>query len=66
MFPNVDTGMALHRIAFVPFMRTQTTEEQKGKWLPEIESGRMLGCYAQTELGHGKVYITLTVQQFFL
>ena len=28
-------------------------EEQKAKWMPEIRQVNHLGCYAQTELGHG-------------
>lgn len=28
-------------------------EEQKAKWLPLVNTMKMVGCYAQTELGHG-------------
>ena len=28
-------------------------EEQKAKWMPQISTMKMVGCYAQTELGHG-------------
>ena len=28
-------------------------EEQKARWMPEIRQVNHLGCYAQTELGHG-------------
>ncbi|KAI6661329.1 Peroxisomal acyl-coenzyme A oxidase 1 [Oopsacas minuta] len=31
----------------------QGTQEQKDKWLPLAGSGKILTCYAQTELGHG-------------
>ena len=27
--------------------------EQKVRWAPDIQNHKMLGCYAQTELGHG-------------
>ena len=30
-----------------------TSEEQRKKYLPLCDSLQMLGCYAQTELGHG-------------
>lgn len=29
------------------------SEEQKAKWLPMITNLNLIGCYAQTELGHG-------------
>lgn len=28
-------------------------EEQIAKWIPMIKGLKMIGCYAQTELGHG-------------
>jgi len=34
-------------------IRVMGSEEQKKKWLPMIRNIDMLGCYAQTELGHG-------------
>lgn len=30
-----------------------TTEEQKQKWLPLQKNQTLVGCYAQTEIGHG-------------
>ena len=54
VFGVSDTGLGLHRLAFAPVIMTQTTDEQLKRWLPELESGRMIGCYAQTELGHGE------------
>ncbi|XP_071697804.1 peroxisomal acyl-coenzyme A oxidase 1-like isoform X2 [Rutidosis leptorrhynchoides] len=38
---------------FVPALEGQTTEEQKKKWLPLAKNMQIIGCYAQTELGHG-------------
>ena len=32
----------------------QANEEQKKKWLPLAAQHRILGAYAQTELGHGE------------
>uniref|UniRef100_A0A0C9S4N3 Acyl-coenzyme A oxidase n=1 Tax=Wollemia nobilis TaxID=56998 RepID=A0A0C9S4N3_9CONI len=43
----------LHWNMFVPVLRTQATPEQQRKWLPLATSMAIIGCYAQTELGHG-------------
>ncbi|KAI4909083.1 uncharacterized protein J4E92_010691 [Alternaria infectoria] len=40
-------------ILFEPGMEHNGTEEQKAKWMPLARSGKILGTYAQTELGHG-------------
>lgn len=29
------------------------SEEQRARWIPLVNNLHMLGCYAQTELGHG-------------
>lgn len=36
-----------------PTVREQGSEEQKAYWLPRILDWEIIGCYAQTELGHG-------------
>ncbi|KAI2792798.1 hypothetical protein POX_b02841 [Penicillium oxalicum] len=38
---------------FVTTVREQASEKQRDYWLPLIESWRIVGAYAQTELGHG-------------
>ncbi|XP_022957805.1 peroxisomal acyl-coenzyme A oxidase 1-like [Cucurbita moschata] len=43
----------LHWGMFVPFVKGQGTEEQLQKWLPLAYKMKIIGCYAQTELGHG-------------
>ncbi|CAI5721724.1 unnamed protein product [Hyaloperonospora brassicae] len=43
----------LHRNMFIPTIETQGTNEQRAKWLPLAKAYRILGTYAQTELGHG-------------
>lgn len=43
----------LHELAFVPFLRGQASDEQQARWLDDAENYRMIGAYAQTELGHG-------------
>ncbi|KAF8019388.1 hypothetical protein BT93_G0152 [Corymbia citriodora subsp. variegata] len=43
----------LHWGMFVPAIKGQGTEEQQRKWLPLAYKMQIIGCYAQTELGHG-------------
>jgi hypothetical protein len=43
----------LHFGMFVPTIRLQGSPEQQAYWLPLCERGKIIGTYAQTELGHG-------------
>ncbi|GAB2274191.1 acyl-coenzyme A oxidase [Dionaea muscipula] len=43
----------LHWGMFIPVIKMQGTEEQQRKWLPMAYRMQIIGCYAQTELGHG-------------
>ncbi|XP_010542219.1 PREDICTED: peroxisomal acyl-coenzyme A oxidase 1 [Tarenaya hassleriana] len=43
----------LHWGMFVPAIKGQGTEEQQKKWLSLANRMQIIGCYAQTELGHG-------------
>jgi acyl-CoA oxidase len=43
----------LHRGMFIPTIENQGTDEQRAKWLPLANHYRVIGAYAQTELGHG-------------
>ncbi|KAL9326735.1 hypothetical protein ACSQ67_007380 [Phaseolus vulgaris] len=43
----------LHWGMFIPAIKGQGTEEQQQKWLPLAQKMQIIGCYAQTELGHG-------------
>ncbi|KAK9144548.1 hypothetical protein Sjap_004451 [Stephania japonica] len=43
----------LHWGMFVPAIKGQGTDEQQQKWLPLAYKMQIVGCYAQTELGHG-------------
>lgn len=45
--------MGIQHAMFIPTLINQTSPEQKAAWLPAAESMAILGCYAQTELGHG-------------
>ncbi|OWY98793.1 Peroxisomal acyl-coenzyme A oxidase [Phytophthora megakarya] len=43
----------VHRSMFIPTLENQADDEQQAHWLPLATSYRILGAYAQTELGHG-------------
>jgi acyl-CoA oxidase len=38
---------------FTDSLKTFGTEEQKAHYLPLADNLNIIGCYAQTELGHG-------------
>lgn len=42
---------------FIPTLEQQGTEEQKAKWLSLAYQEKIIGTYAQTELGHGQLNI---------
>ncbi|KIW33874.1 uncharacterized protein PV07_00689 [Cladophialophora immunda] len=44
---------ALNSTMFLKSMQQQCNEQQRAYWLPKTNSFDVLGCYAQTELGHG-------------
>jgi len=46
-------GMSLHQAMFLPSLRNQADDEQQAKWIPLAENYDIIGCYAQTEMGHG-------------
>ena len=46
-------GFELHIGMFIPSILSQGTEEQQAKWLPLCMELKLIGTYAQTELGHG-------------
>ena len=43
----------LHASMFLVTLRDQTTPEQQEMFLKKAENYEIIGCYAQTELGHG-------------
>ncbi len=45
--------VVLHEEVFVPSIQGQGTPEQQDKWLPLAKDYKIIGAYAQTELGHG-------------
>lgn len=46
-------GFELHIGMFIPSILSQGTEEQQAMWLPLCTDLKLIGTYAQTELGHG-------------
>lgn len=47
------SAFRLHRSMFMPTIANQGTEEQKKIYLEPALRHEIIGCYAQTELGHG-------------
>ncbi|KAL7317676.1 hypothetical protein PS15m_003998 [Mucor circinelloides] len=47
------SAFRLHRSMFMPTILNQGTEEQKKLYLEPAMRYEIIGCYAQTELGHG-------------
>ncbi|KAJ7718412.1 acyl-CoA dehydrogenase/oxidase [Mycena maculata] len=43
----------LHFLMFIPALKLLGSPQQLAHWLPLAESGKILGTYCQTELGHG-------------
>ncbi|PGH15626.1 hypothetical protein AJ80_05491 [Polytolypa hystricis UAMH7299] len=43
----------LHLSMFLTTLRQQASDEQQAQWLRPAEQCRIIGAYAQTELGHG-------------
>ncbi|CAO4363332.1 unnamed protein product [Caenorhabditis nigoni] len=45
--------LALHETMFIPSLIAQANDEQQEKWLGRAQRREIIGCYAQTEMGHG-------------
>ena len=50
---NTISSTSLHHSMFETVLRILGSEEQVKEFLPKILSYEVLGCYAQTEMGHG-------------
>jgi acyl-CoA oxidase len=48
-----EVPIALHQAMFIPTIESQGTPQQRRKWLPLARMFNIIGCYAQTEMGHG-------------
>lgn len=60
--PHVRT----QQVMFVPNILTLCDAEQQAEWLPLCRDWKMIGCYAQTELGHGSNIRALETTATFL
>ncbi|XP_042906100.1 peroxisomal acyl-coenzyme A oxidase 1 [Parasteatoda tepidariorum] len=45
--------LTVHFVMFIPTLMGLATEDQQAKWLPDALEMKIIGTYAQTELGHG-------------
>eukprot|EP00537_Pseudo-nitzschia_pungens_P008557 CAMPEP_0172370282 /NCGR_PEP_ID=MMETSP1060-20121228/36906_1 /TAXON_ID=37318 /ORGANISM="Pseudo-nitzschia pungens, Strain cf. cingulata" /LENGTH=713 /DNA_ID=CAMNT_0013095487 /DNA_START=472 /DNA_END=2613 /DNA_ORIENTATION=- len=61
-----DIPLSLHWVMFVPNIVSLCDEEQQSRWLPLCRDWKMIGCYAQTELGHGSNIRALETTATFL
>ncbi|KAJ2776799.1 hypothetical protein H4R18_005481 [Coemansia javaensis] len=50
---DINGPFGLHRAMFIPTLENLTTDEQKRLFLEPARRYEILGCYAQTEIGHG-------------
>ncbi|KAF1771589.1 hypothetical protein GCK72_003416 [Caenorhabditis remanei] len=46
-------AFSLHETMFIPSLVAQANDEQQEKWLGRAKRREIIGCYAQTEMGHG-------------
>ncbi|KAJ2162786.1 hypothetical protein GGF46_000347 [Coemansia sp. RSA 552] len=50
---DINGPFGLHRAMFIPTLQNQATAEQQELFLKPAQNYEILGCYAQTEIGHG-------------
>ncbi|XP_033105517.1 peroxisomal acyl-coenzyme A oxidase 1-like [Anneissia japonica] len=50
---NSDMALTIHHLMFMPTIERLGTDEQKSKWMQLAKDSKIIGTYAQTELGHG-------------
>lgn len=61
-----DLPLALHWIMFIPNIISLCDDEQQAEWLPLCRDWKVIGCYAQTEVGHGSNVRALETTATFL
>lgn len=61
-----DLPTSLHWVMFAPNIMSLCDEQQQAEWLPLVRDWAMIGCYAQTELGHGSNVRALETTATFL
>ena len=62
---NMEVVSSVSAIMIRPIIDVLGSEEQKKEWLPKLLAFRSIGCYAQTELGHGSDVQNLQTQAIF-
>ncbi|CAI5744914.1 unnamed protein product [Peronospora destructor] len=50
---SCSAATTLHTLMFIKNLKLLFTDEQQTRWMKMAKKWRMIGCYAQTELGHG-------------
>ncbi|KAG9403348.1 hypothetical protein AC1031_005994 [Aphanomyces cochlioides] len=65
-FSGFESPILLHNAMFTKNIKSIFTPEQQASWGSSIESFKWLGCYAQTELGHGSNLRSLETTATFL
>ena len=50
---EVNSGLSVHHLMFIPTIAAQGSEDQKRQFLAKAGNFEIIGTYAQTELGHG-------------
>jgi acyl-CoA oxidase len=53
VFQGLMPGLGLHISMFSLSVHYLSNAEQKARWMPMCKNLNIIGCYAQTELGHG-------------
>jgi acyl-CoA oxidase len=61
-----DLGTDLQTLMFIPNIRATFSPAQQREWLPGAEAWRIVGAYAQTEMGHGSNVRALETTATFL
>ena len=47
--------LGLHQVMFIPTIQKQGTKRTIDKFVKKAQNYEVVGTYAQTELGHGKI-----------
>ena len=51
-FPG-QSPLTLHQSMFTDALYSFASDDQRAHYLPQADNLNIIGCYAQTELGHG-------------
>ena len=62
---NAPLATIIHEV-FVANMESQCTPDQRKLWMPDINAQKVVGTYAQTEMGHGWYLACSVIINFLL